>query len=169
MLVVLAFAFAGCSKNAEEGYSSYKPILMERAYLEHSVKGSNARDVNFAGKIASRDNLLFVAEQFQGLHIFDNTNPAAPKALSFITVPGLVDFQIKGNNLFANNGTDLVCVNFDDPQNVAVTGRVVNAFPVSSYTPDSKPLAPAYAENTWPKNTILVGWEPIAAQAATKK
>lgn len=134
--------------------SAYTPVLMERAQLDNSVKLLEAQEHTNYGKIYRKDSLLFINEKFSGVHVYDNSNPAEPENLGFISIPGNIDIAIKGNYIYADNAVDLVVIEYKNGA-VKVVDRNKDVFPELS-APDG-----GYAEelSTRPENTIIVKWE----------
>lgn len=159
---VMLLVLAACSSNEEPQpvtgyYDSYCPQLMERSVLEKSVEALSARSMHNTGKIYVRGRYLFINERYEGIHIVDNQNPAAPRIISFLRIPGNIDMAVKGNLLYADNGPDLVTIDITNPAAVQVRGRVRDAFRelpspewmgISGCGPESRPA-----------NTVVIGWQ----------
>lgn len=109
------------------------------------------------GKIYVRGNYLFINEQGKGIHLINNTDPAAPQKVSFIKIPGNIDIAVKGNLMYADNGRDFVVLNIADPANVKVVKRIENAFPAQSYPP----YRSIYFECVDESKGIVIGWEKV--------
>jgi hypothetical protein len=105
----------------------WEPIYMSRADLEVSVKVTEPRELNDAGKIWVHDSQIFICEKYKGVHIIDNRNPKSPQRTAFVEVPGCVDIAVKDNILFADNSADLVAIDLTQRKLVA---REKNAFAV---------------------------------------
>ncbi|RNI30596.1 hypothetical protein EFB08_04930 [Rufibacter latericius] len=114
-------------------YTTYEPVMMTKTELRNSVKVEPARALQKPGKIYVFGNYLFVNEQQEGIHIIDNSNPAAPQRLSFLAIPGNVDLAVKGNTLYADNYIDLVVFDISNPQAVKQQNRVENIFQLNGY------------------------------------
>jgi len=110
-------------------YMAYVPQYMSYEEMRTEIKTKSASAIDVPGKIAVRDQYLFVNEKYKGVHIFDNSNPAAPINLSFIDIPGNVDIAIKGDFLFADSYVDLVVINIRDLNQPYEVARVENIFP----------------------------------------
>ena len=84
---------------------------------------------------------VFVNENNEGFHIFDNEDPENPAALAFIKAPGATDLAIKNNVYYINQAVDLIAVTYDKlDASLVVTKRIRNVFPVKispdGYIPD---------------------------------
>ncbi|MEZ4904895.1 MAG: hypothetical protein R2822_25665 [Spirosomataceae bacterium] len=64
----------------------------------------------------------------RGLHVVDNANPAAPKIVAFIKIPGNGDMAVRGNILYADSYSDLVALDIADPLNIKEVGRENEVF-----------------------------------------
>lgn len=134
--------------------SAYKPILMDRAVLENSVKLLEAQDHSQYGKIYRKDSLLFINEKYSGIHIYDNSDPSQPKNLGFISIPGNIDIAMKGDYIYADNAVDLVVIEYKN-NSVKVVDRNKEVFPELG-APDGGYVAELSER---PANTVIVKWE----------
>ncbi len=142
-------------------YATYRPLLMARSVLESSVAARPPQAMHHPGKVYLRGNYVFVNEQFEGIHVIDNTNPAQPRPVSFLRIPGNVDLAVRGNLLYADNGPDLVTLDISDPARVQPTGRVRDAFRELPM-PVAGPLEEAYQPANRPGGAVVVGWRKLA-------
>lgn len=160
---IMLLVLAACSSTEEPQpvtnyYDGYCPQLMERGVLEKSVEALSARPMHTTGKIYVRGRYLFINEKYEGIHIVDNQNPAAPRLISFLRIPGNIDMAVKGNLLYADNGPDLVTIDITNPAAVQVRGRVRDAFRELP-PPEMWMIAPACGSESRPANTVVVGWQ----------
>jgi len=53
---------------------------------------------------------MFLGEENQGFHIYDNSSPTLPKKIGFLRIPGATDLAIKPNSevIYVNQAVDLV-------------------------------------------------------------
>lgn len=143
-------------------YASYRPLLLARATLESSVAAVAPQAMHNTGKIYLRGAYVFVNEKYEGIHVIDNRDPANPRPVSFLRIPGNVDLAVRGNLLYADNGPDLVVIDISDPAQARPTGRVRNAFRELPM-PQPGPLEEAYQPGKRPANAVVVGWRKLAA------
>lgn len=136
-----------------EPLSRYQPIYMTRAELESSVVNQPAQLLRNPSKIYVKDNLLFVNEKYEGIHVIDNSNPNSPEQIAFIKIPGNIDIAVKGNILYADNAVDLLSFNISDPSNPILVNRNMRAFPEFT-APDGLYFERESADY----NKIIVGW-----------
>ena len=163
LLLGLSLLLSGCPFGGIEPdrRPQYKPILMARTQLEAAVVGLAPRPLHVPGKIFVGGRYLFINEQYQGIHVFDNADPAKPLALGFLRIPGNVDLAVRGTLLYADNGPDLVVLDLSDPARMRVAGRTRNAMtelspPVIDFTVPAQ-----YEAANRPANTVVVGWELV--------
>lgn len=133
LLVLCCLALAGLTSCTDEcetttTYTVQEPVQMTRAAMIQAVASQPARPLVATGKIYAKDHLVFVNEKYQGIHVIDNRNPAVPKPLAFIHIPGNVDMSIRDNILFADAGPDLLALDISDPTQVVVKKHVFNTF-----------------------------------------
>ena len=151
---------SGCGKYTEEyePYSEYQPVLMHRSELEKSISFIDPQPLVNSGKIYIKDHLLFINELFRGVHVYDNSDPANPVALGFITLPGNVDISVDGDIVYADNAVDLVAFTFDG-NGIQVLDRNRDVFPELS-PPDLSGYIPfEFTKEERPENTVIVRWE----------
>lgn len=135
-IVAGLFFLAGCLKDSCDSTYTYKlftPVYKPLTELRESVEKQGPREIEQPGKIYLYGNYIFLNEVNKGIHVIDNSNPAAPNKFAFINVPGNVDIAVKGNILYADSYIDLVALDISDPQNVRETKRVEGVFPERQY------------------------------------
>jgi len=148
----MAFQFA---PNAP---TQYEPILMLRSDMEAAVKLSEPRPIESPGKIWLYNDLILLIEQYKGIHIIDNSNPAASKTIGFIQVDGCTDIAMKGDIVYANNAVDMIGIKANgNYSSIEVVSRNRNSLPIIS-SPD--PWGDWYFYEKLPANTIIVRWVP---------
>lgn len=120
---------------------------------------SGPRAITALGKIYYKDGYIFAAENGEGIHIIDNSDPAHPQRIKFLQITGNTDIAIKGNTLYANNVSDLVVIDISQLDSAVVLSRISNAFPEA----EAASLAPAnyfgFFECVDPSRGAVVGWE----------
>lgn len=118
-----------CEDTTYKEYKGYAPVYMSYASLRSAVKTEQNVDLVNPGKIYFKDNYIFIIEELKGIHVYDNTNPAAPVKKSFINLPGVIDMAISGSSLYADSYVDLVVLDVEDINNIYEAGRVQNILP----------------------------------------
>ena len=116
--------------NREVTYTNYTPIFKTLDEIRNGVViNESAREMCNPGKIYFYNDYIFINEGRDGVHIIDNSNPANPVNIGFISIPGNEDISIKNGLLYANSYIDLLTINVSDVQNVSVVSRTENVFP----------------------------------------
>lgn len=128
-IVVLIF-FAGCKKEKDNTYT-YRiatPVYESKSVVYEKVKSEAPKQLDTPGKIFIIGKYLFISEAGKGVHVYDNSNPIGPKAISFINIPGNEDVVVKGNYLYADLYSDLVTIDISDPRNAQLVDKTSNIF-----------------------------------------
>ncbi|MES2411517.1 MAG: hypothetical protein V4535_08760 [Bacteroidota bacterium] len=112
------------------------PTLKSLATIRANVSVSSARQTNSDGKIYVAEDYLFYIAKEQGVHVFNNTNPAAPVNIAFINLEGVHDISVKGNYLFADNFVDLLVFDISNIQNITLVRTVQNSIGFNPVFPD---------------------------------
>jgi hypothetical protein len=127
LLTLISFS---CSNNCEvtTTYTYFEPVYMTSAEVRAAIGLKPVRNISNAGRIYFKDNILFINESGEGIHIIDNTNPAAPKPLSFLNIPGNYDLAIKDNTLYADSFVDLISFDISNLKEIKETSRLDGLF-----------------------------------------
>lgn len=129
-LLGLSVLLESCTDTCEvkNEFVYYAPVYTSLAELRSAVEIIEPQPINFAGKIYIKDEWLFINEPGKGIHIIDNTHPAAPHIRHFLNIPGNYDLAIKGNILYADSYIDLVSIDIADLNNIRESSRLENVF-----------------------------------------
>jgi len=139
-------------------YGMYTPVFIDRTEMENAVKIEAAKPLQNPGKIYLYKQYILVNEKYKGIHVIDNSNPAAPQNLAFLHIDGCIDMAMKNNVLFADNAVDLIALKTNgDFSSVQVTERIKNIFPELE-SPDGY-WTPYYLDQYRPKNGVLVAFK----------
>ena len=152
---ILIFATFSCADKYTEEFTANKPVYMSYETLRSAVKYVAERELRKPGKIYFKDDLIFINEQFEGVHIIDNEDPENPENIGFIEIPGNVDIAIKNNILYADSYVDLVAIDISDINNPSEVSREEDVFPYTlpPYEEDYR-LAEIDEEKG-----VVTGWE----------
>ena len=130
IIMCLMFSLNSCVEDdcmREVTYIDYTPVYMTTAEIQ-DVKTENGKALEKPGKIYFYNDYIFINEVNKGIHIIDNTNPANPQNISFISIPANRDMAIQGTNLYADNGADLITLDISNPLDVQLKDRQAKAF-----------------------------------------
>ncbi|HNW50029.1 MAG TPA: hypothetical protein PKH79_03040 [Prolixibacteraceae bacterium] len=153
-LMVLVFS-QSCQDESYVSYMANVPVYLSYEELRESVKAVSPTELSNPGKIYFKDNVIYINEFREGIHVIDNSNPSSPTEVAFIDIPGNVDIAIRDNFLFADSYVDLVVLNISDIHNVKEVSRVKNIFEyyLPEYDTDYE-VAPVDQEKG-----VVVDWE----------
>lgn len=131
-IAVSLLLLAGCQKpdtcTQVSKYTIYTPVFMDIADLRKAVKSEAPHTIQQPGKIYLLGHYIFLNELNKGIHIIDNSNPAAPKIIAFVNIPGNVDMAVRGNILYADSYRDLVTLDISNPAAIKEVKRLEDVF-----------------------------------------
>lgn len=158
-VLLLLLSLSSCFKdNCTRTYTLYTPVYKTLTEVRQGMKSSAAKTLENPGKLYIYGNYIFLNEQEKGIHIIDNSNPASPKNIAFINIPGNADLAVKGNTLYADSWSDLVSFDISNPQQVTATNFLNNAFPHRNnyyrYNYYLNPNAPINTDSV----SVIVDW-----------
>ncbi len=160
LTVITAALSIGCDKDdapTGEKVAVAVPILKSLEEIRAAVSVESARSTNSDGKIYVAENYLFYIAQEEGVHIFDNSDPASPQNIAFINLDGVHDIAVKGQYLYADNFVDLLVFDVSDVQNIQLVRTIPNAI---EFTPQY-PQDVAYYDYAvdWSAGDIITGFD----------
>jgi hypothetical protein len=150
---VAALAFSACHKEQEKEVLGLKPVYASTTSIK-KVEVVENQTIKHAGKIYVYNNLLLVNDQAKGIHIYNNSNTESPIHLSFISIPGNMDFSVRNNTIYADNSSDLVVIDISQPESPALINRVKSVFPEQT-----APAQQGYFECVDASKGTVVSWE----------
>ncbi|HVX49119.1 MAG TPA: hypothetical protein VHB48_03145 [Chitinophagaceae bacterium] len=148
--VIACIVISACTKDT--GYRTvkvYTPVYKSITDVTASVKTSEPEGVTASGKMLLLGKYIFLNEVNKGIHIIDNSNPAAPVNKAFINIPGNLDIATKGNTLYADCYTYLLVLDISDLQNVSCKTYLHNVFPDRA----------SVLGTTIPDGQVIVDWK----------
>jgi hypothetical protein len=130
VLFPVAFLFNSCTDKCDSTntYWGWEPVTFSMSDVIDSIKTEAPIALENPGKIYFKDDYIYVNEVKRGVHVIDNSNPASPKNIAFIRIPGNYDIAIRNNTLYADSYIDLVALDISNPQNVTISKRVEKVF-----------------------------------------
>jgi hypothetical protein len=147
--------FYSCEDATYKEYTGNVPVYMSFEDLRSGVTTDQNAEIKKPGKIYFKDNFIFIVEEMKGIHVFDNSNPAAPVQKTFLKVPGAVDIAISGNIMYTDSYVDLVAVDVQDVNNIHEVARLKDIFPYLVPPTDNKyPMG--YVDE---EKGVVTGWE----------
>ena len=134
-VILIVVTLTGCFKDdCKTVERIYKPVYMTlKEFRETQIKAEAAKPVTMPGKIYLYKHYIFLNEPGFGIHVIDNSNPSAPKNISFISIPGNVDLAVKDDYLYADSYGDLVVFDISNPANAVAKEFKSNVFLSQNY------------------------------------
>lgn len=142
-IILISFISPSCFKDScTRTYKIFTAVNKKLSALRNEVRSTAATSVVNPGKLYVKGNWIYLNEKDKGIHIIDNSNPAKPKNLAFINIPGNIDIAIKDNILYADLYCDVAAIDISNPSSVSVKKYLTKLFPervnyISSNNPDS--------------------------------
>lgn len=129
LLVLVLAVFTQCKKNTD----AYELIQIVKAIPVQQMRAmpvgiTKAIPAKKTGKIYIYNDYLFINEPNKGIHIYNNSNPAAPVNMAFLQIPGNVDLAVQNNILYADNYVDLLAFDISNINNIKQVKRVTDVF-----------------------------------------
>jgi hypothetical protein len=152
-LITLIAAYS-CHDKVEESWEVNSPVYMSYEDLRNAFKVAEGQEIKQSGKLYFKDNFIFVNEYQKGIHVIDNEDPANPKIIKFLEIPGNVDLAIAGNILYADSYVDLLSIDISDINNIVIVDRDTNVFPY--IIPE---FETGFLETVDESNGVIVGYE----------
>lgn len=142
-LLLLATALTGCLKDScseKRTYTVYTPVYRSAASIREGVALETSRSLETPGKIYVYGDHLFINELGEGLHIFDNSDPANPVNLGFLAIPGNFDLAAFGNTLYVDSYMDLLAFDISTVTNPTLVFRKEDVFSTYAVQSDGQVL-----------------------------
>lgn len=135
----LVLLFASCQSDDSPGETAIfaVPKVKSLAAIRSSVSVTGAMETDSEGKIYVAKNYLFYIAKEQGVHVFDNQNPASPHNIAFLNIEGVHDIAVKDNFLYADNYMDLLVFDISDMEHITLVRTVENAITFYPAFPDT--------------------------------
>lgn len=129
-LPTLALAWGLMATSIVPNGAEYEPILMSRQDMEAAVQLDAIRPIESEGKMWLYNDFIFLIEQYQGIHIIDNSDPENAATIRFIQIDGCTDLTMNNDILYANNAVDMIGIRGNtDFSSINVVSRNRNALP----------------------------------------
>lgn len=159
MITSFSFAFISCENEDYEIYNMATPVTMTISELRSSVKILPPQQFVNSGKIYVYEEFIFINDKGKGVHIIDNSVPAAPKKISFLKIHGNVDVAVKDEMLFADSFTDLVVFDISNIRNIVLKNRLNDVFPHYFIYPTVDNDFPIYFDySKITQDQVIVDW-----------
>ncbi|PHQ61379.1 MAG: hypothetical protein COC08_05165, partial [Maribacter sp.] len=162
LVFVTSLGFQSCEKNDDGKYADYlvaRPLKISKAEFRNSVDIIAPRPIEESGKIYAYKNYIFVNDKYRGVHVIDNSDPKAPKKISFIKIAGNVDISVKDDYLYADSITDLMVLDISDMNNIKIVNRLENVLRDNIVLPADADFFEW--EDIDYSTEMIIGWETV--------
>jgi hypothetical protein len=159
--LMCSFILTGCQDQRMQTlkWTEYEPVYMTQEEFISAVDMEESRELENPGKIYFYDHYLFINEVNEGVHVIDNSDPAAPDKVGFINIPANKDIAIKNDLLYADSQSDLLVFNIDDIQDPQLITRKENVFETSANE------APGILHSQVdPSKGVVVDWQEVEVE-----
>lgn len=161
ILYVLLLAVAGCVEPVDyhtqydEKHEGYIPVYGTEA--DRSISFQSSRHVKDPGKIYIYDKYLLINENSQGIHVYNNEDPADPKPVGFIRILGSFDMAVKDNVLYAGHFGSISAIDLNSFEDLQVKGTLT----LDDWNYGIAPPAGSYFECVDAAKGPVIGWEKV--------
>lgn len=172
MCTVLVAIISACEDSVTEKVVYYinEPVFATAAELRsQDIIVQPPQQIEQQGKLCLYKDYLYISEPGKGIHIIDNTTPAAPRNAGFIELEGNADIAIYNDKLYADHYIDLVYFDISNPAKPELLGRLESAFTYALpiYDPtDYYDYDACYSGQSQDK--IVVGWKKVRREETVK-
>jgi hypothetical protein len=151
----ILFIATACNEKDPFGYNGpgKAPVYMSINDFEQIGNGP-AQSIDATGTIFLLDSLLFMVEQYKGIHVLNVKDSLNVGYLTFIRLPAVRDFTLAWPYLYADSWRDLVTLDLSDLQQVKVTNRLKDVVNPPLFPPQYR----GYFECVDERKGVLVGW-----------
>lgn len=158
MAVLVIALLSSCEKKTEFAeYLVARPLIMTKADFINSVDILPPQPIEESGKIYTYQDMIFINDKYEGIHVIDNSNPASPQKVAYISLAGTVDISIKDDVLYADSIRDLVLFDISDISNIQEISRMENVLQDNVIWPFDADII-EWVEYDY-ENELIVGWE----------
>ena len=129
-LFILMLTLFSCEKNEIGDLTAVAiPVTQSVADFRASVEVLPARQIKESGKIYVYQDIIFINDKNEGVHVIDNSKIGHPRKMTFIKIPLNTDVAVKDGKLYANSGMDLVVFDISNLEAIEETVRIQDVFP----------------------------------------
>lgn len=155
-LGLMAISLYACDKQELDLYDGpgKKPVYLPADQLA-DIGSEAPQTIVESGTIFLRDTLLFMLEQYKGIHVFSLKDSTQTLNLTFIKIPAITDFTLSDHYIYADSWKDIVVVDISNLYQAHESSRVRNVLSPSLFPP----LYDGYFECVDESRGAVIGWE----------
>ena len=109
-------------------YQEATAIYGDLDQIRATPLNESPQEIGDPGKLYVAENFILIGEEEKGIHVIDNSDPANPRNINFINIPGNREYFVKDNFIYAESYYDVVKVNISDPSNAILEARAEFVF-----------------------------------------
>lgn len=161
LVLFICLMIMGCDDQRMQTvtWTEYEPVYMSEQEFKSAVDMEESRELENPGKIYFYDHYLFINEVNEGVHVIDNSDPAAPSKVGFINIPANKDIAIKDNLLYADSQSDLLVFDIQKIEDPQLISRKEDVFKRSANE------APGIMHSQInPDKGVVVDWKPVEVE-----
>lgn len=130
LFLILITSLAGCKDKTlqKRTFLCNIPVYEQPEAVRVDVKNEAPKSVTNPGKLHVIGPYLLVVDKGKGIHVIDNSNPASPTNINYISVPGVVDMASKDGMLYIDSYKDLLTLDILNLTSIQQVGRIKEAF-----------------------------------------
>ncbi|MEO7174629.1 MAG: hypothetical protein ABIV51_02315, partial [Saprospiraceae bacterium] len=113
LVAVFVLGFSSCVKDTcteKRTFTRVDPVYVQAEDFRIPLEVVAPQALVDPGIVYAYGSYLLINEKRKGVHVIDNTNPASPVPISFIKIPGNVDFAVRDGYLYADSYLDLLTI-----------------------------------------------------------
>lgn len=131
-LILLAFTLmTSCLEDSCEetrNFLEFEAIFAHPDDFRVPIVFMPERKLENPGKIYYYEDHIMINEIYEGIHIYDNTDPNNPTYKGFLSIPGNVDVAIRDDVMYADSYVDLLTIDYSDLRNPEILCRDEEVF-----------------------------------------
>ena len=156
LLIVLAWS---CNEDDAqyETVSVGIPQFISKTEFRSLVDVQSPQPIQQSGKIYAFESYIFINDQFEGVHVIDNSDPSSPEAIAYLKIPGNEDISIKNNFLYADSAVDLLVFDISDIHNIELVENLENVFETYNFRYPENIYTVDYGDYNY-ETDIIIGW-----------
>lgn len=131
IFAITAISLVSCTEDLGKTtveYEKAEAVYGDLNALRSTPLISDAKTIVDPGKVYVSADLLLIGEEGEGIHVFDNTDPEAPRELYFINIPQNREFYVTNDKIYAETLYDVIKIDISNRQAPVLESRVENAF-----------------------------------------
>ncbi len=129
LCVLLGLGLGACEKDScTQTWTQVVPVpvTLNRAAVQDSITAMPARELCTGGNLYAFGNYVFINVNREGYHLLDNTDPANPRNVAFLRVPGATHMAFVDGNMVSDSYADMVVLDFKGPNSLQLVSSTPN-------------------------------------------